>query len=273
MPHRIFAFRIVQATLVVILANLLAACGSGPSTPSPTPSNGSAVLYAVGFGSPDGANGLDAFRIDPQTHGITSFSSAGLGGNGVPLGLFADKTGNFLLTAVNTDTGSTAVLSFKRNSDGTLTPATSMTIAGSGSSIAIDPQNRFFYVGTFNTTPVLNVLGFDSTSGALTPVPTFQLTDLSAMSADSSGNFLYVAFAGPAAFTSGGIAELSVGSDGTIMQKGSVSLTGARFPKALFADSSKCLRGKSGWRRLRILYRHRHWFAYCCKRFAVPHQH
>lgn len=222
-------------------------------TPTPTPGPAAEFLYTASMQLSFGAGNLGSFQIDSLTHTLTEMTgpsfNVGFAASTFPIGLVTDKTREFLLTAISPPLpGSTIAQSYKRNADGSFTGVTSMTIAGpTPVAIAMDPQNRFFYVVGEGTTPVLSVLSLDHLSGALTLVSSFQLQPTvagpSGLCADSSGNFLYVSLSDATPGVAG-IAELSVHADGTITQNGIAPMPGTRFPgPGLFANASNVYAG------------------------------
>lgn len=261
----------MQATYTILIAVIvfLAGCASSNTnvvqpptptptstplpTPTPTPGPATEFLYTASMDLVFGAGNLGSFQIDSLTHTLTAMTGAsfnvGFPASTFPIGLVTDKTREFLLTAISPPVpGSTTVQSYKRNSDGSFTRVTSMAIAGlTPVAIAMDPQNRFFYVVGEGTTPVLSVLSLDHLSGSLTLVSSFQLQPTVAgpfgLCADSSGNFLYVSLSDATPGVAG-IAELSVHADGTITQNGIAPMPGTRFPgPGLFANASNVYAG------------------------------
>jgi hypothetical protein len=227
-------------------------------TPSPTPAPTpvpiiGSFLYDVGI-TPGGLSGLSTFQIDPQTHLITALTgstfNAAFPVNVEPaalIGLAADKTGRFLLTAFNTNPAvGPMVQSYRRNSDGSFTNVTNMTLPVSGLIAAtMDPQNRFFYIAALERVPVVYVLSLDPISGALTLTSTVTLSvapapqDVSTPSAittNSSGNFLYVTISSG---FSPVIVGLAVHADGSLTPTGNIEIApGVNDPNAVFANDS-----------------------------------
>jgi hypothetical protein len=229
-------------------------------TPSPTPAPTpgpiiGSFLYDVGI-TPGGLSGLSTFQIDPQTHLISALTgstfNAAFPVNVDPvalIGLAADKTGRFLLTAFNTNPAvGPIVQSYRRNSDGSFTNVTNMTLPVSGLVAAtMDPQNRFFYIAALERVPVVYVLSLDPISGALTLTSTVTLSvapapqDVSSPSAittNSSGNFLYVTIS-PGPGPSPVIVGLAVQADGSLTPTGNIEIApGVNDPNAVFANDS-----------------------------------
>lgn len=236
-------------TAILLIASFfLTGCGSGTNTIQPAPSppapTGATTqfLYNTLF-TPTGAGGLETFQIDSQTHRLTTTSGSTFDlefPTAFPIGLVTDKNHQFLLTAMSSNSpGLILVQTYKRSSDGSLMQVTNMSLSGAATALAMDPQDRFFYIAAETTVPLVYVLKFDSSSGVLSLASTFQLQPATAgpggLSTDSSGNFLYVSLQGVGGIA--GIAELSVGPTGMLVQNGTASLA-VPFPGPVLANSS-----------------------------------
>lgn len=237
-------------TLLSILAGFtgffLVGCGQNtlPNKPT-TPSTKVEFLYAASVVTNFGAGGIETYQIDSATHDISALTGPSFdfdfAVNFFPIGLVSDSSHQFLLSAFVTGPFSAEVQSYQRDSDGGLTLVTDMPVPGAiPVAIAMDPQNRFFYFVGEGTAPMLSVWGFNSSSGALTLISSLQLQPSTAgpggVSADPSGKFLYVSLQQGIGNT--GVAELSIGSDGTVVQNGIVPLAGVPFPGPVFASDT-----------------------------------
>jgi hypothetical protein len=221
-------------------------------TPTPVPITGS-FLYDVGI-TPSVSSGLRTFQIDPQTHLITALTGSTFNA-AFPIdvdpfeliGPAADKTGQFLLTAFHTNPDAAPMVqSYRRNSDGSFTNVTNMTLPVSALLAAtMDPQNRFFYIAALEVVPVVYVLSLDPISGALTLTSTVTLSvapasqDVSTPSAittNSTGNFLYVTVAGSIINV---VVGVEVHADGSLTPTSNIEIgPGVNDPNAVFANDS-----------------------------------
>src|SRR5579863_1422223 len=223
---------------------VLTGCGqnAAPNQPAP-PGTNVEFLYCASETTLFGSGAIETFQIDPATHDISAVTGSEFNvdfpANVYPVGLVSDSSHQFLLTAFYPGRPSSAeVKSYRQNSDGSLILVTDTIVPGASPvAIAMDPQNRFLYVVGEGTTPMLSVFGFDSSSGALVLVSSLQLQPSTAgpggISADPTGKYLYVSLQQGVGTT--GVAELSVGSDGTVVQNGIVAMAGVPFPGPVFS--------------------------------------
>jgi 6-phosphogluconolactonase (cycloisomerase 2 family) len=158
-------FGVNSSTGVLTPIAMVPTTGNRPREIAPDPSG--AYVYVADESSGD----ISAYSVDTNTGMLNPLPGFPVALGGATVGVIFDRTGEYLYAS---DEGGGAILGFSVASAGVLAP-----LPGSPFSLApatpqfgaVDPANKFLFMGTLYGTNAALGLAIDTADGSLTPVP------------------------------------------------------------------------------------------------------